>query len=299
MVSTLTTQQHTRLLNLVRRSPVFLGMRVVVHDDRVEVVEPHSLDIGLGPVFDDVDGVPMDQWADLVDARLGATVDALVNGGSELEGPIEHVIDRVYARLRPVEGSPVEWWTYAPEIAPGLLMVLALDHPDRVAILNDEQVQRYGYDRLLEAGLNNLCGQVPDSYGTNEGVYLLTGGEYVGSTVLILPQVVEAITGDTEVPHGVLVAMPNHGALIFHVLRDGPGAQYAIGEIAGLAAEIHADDSGPGPLSPMVYWIRPNTGYLEPVAHSGGDATGVIGDDLVTNYSPEFQAVLQELYSYS
>ncbi|WP_143231162.1 hypothetical protein [Actinosynnema sp. ALI-1.44] len=294
-MSTLTTAQHDRLMNLVRRSPAFIGMRVVVHEDRVQVVEPHELEIGLGPVFDAVEGVPMAQWADLVDDRLNRVVDVLVNGDSDLDGPVEHVIDRIYARLRPVEGSPVEWWTYAPEIAPGLLMVLALDHPDRVAILNDDRVRQYGYDQLIQAGLDNLCGQLPETYAVSDDVYILTGGEYVGSTVLVMPWVVEAVTGEREYPDGVLVAMPNHGTLIFHVLRDGAAARYAMGEIARLAAGFHADASGPAPLTPYVYWLPSGAGYLEPVAHFDGDANGVIGEDVVTHYSADFATVLNGL----
>ncbi|MBE1470300.1 hypothetical protein [Kibdelosporangium phytohabitans] len=294
-MDTLTTAQHDRLLNLVRRSPAFIGMRVVVHDDLVRVVDPHELEIGLGPVFDAVTGVPVDQWADLVDDRLNRIVGALVNGESELDGPVEHVIDRIYARLRPAEGSPVEWWTYAPEIAPGLLMVLALDHSDRVAILNDDQVRRYGYDQLIQAGLDNLCGQLPETYAISADVYVLTGGDYVGSAVLVMPWVVEAVTGDREYPDGVLVAMPNHGTLLFHVLREGAAARYAMGEIARVAAGFHADDSGPGQLSPYVYWLPSGAGYLEPVAHFDGDANGVIGEDVTTHYSADFAAVLNGL----
>jgi hypothetical protein len=42
-VDNLTTAQHDRLRNLVRRSPVFIGVRVSVHEDRVEVHEPAVL----------------------------------------------------------------------------------------------------------------------------------------------------------------------------------------------------------------------------------------------------------------
>nr|WP_157528704.1 hypothetical protein [Kibdelosporangium sp. MJ126-NF4] len=295
----MTVDQHERLLRLVRRSPAFLGMRVEVHDDRVRVVQPHDLEIGLGPLIDAVVGVPVDQWADLVDDRLRRILGALTGGSPELDGPVEAVIDRIYARLRPVDGSPVEWWTYAREVAPGLLMVLALDHPDRVAILNDEQVRRHGYEQLVQAGLDNLCGQLPETYATNNGVYILSGGDYVGSAVLVMPWVVEAVTGVPELPYGVLVAMPTHGTLVFHVLHDGAGAQYAMGEIARIAASYHAADSGPGPLSPNVYWWRPGAGFLEPVAYYDSDANGVIGEDVVTQYSADFADVLAELHSIS
>jgi hypothetical protein len=294
-VHNLTTNQYERLRNLVRRSPAFIGMRVVVHDDWVEVVEPEELMLGLGPVFDAVADAPADQWPDLVDDCLNRILGALTGGEPELDGPIEQVLDRVYVRLRPVDGSPDGWWTYAREVAPGLLMVVALDHPDRIAILNDDQVQRHGLGRLVEAGLDNLCGQLPETYAVRDGVYILSGADYVGSTVLVMPWVVEAVTGAPDFPHGVLVAMPNHGTLVFHVLRDGAGARYALGEIARLAAESYEDTHGPGPLSPKVYWWRPGSGFLEPVAHHAGDGNGVIGEDLVTHYPADFADLLEEL----
>lgn len=289
----LTTSEHERLRNLVRRSPAFIGMRVVVHDDQVEVVEPADLVFGLGPVADAVAGAPADQWPDLVDGYLERILGLLVDGSPGLDGPTEQVLDRVLARLRPAEGSPVAWWRYAMEVAPGLLAVLALDHPDHVAILNDAQVERHGRDRLFEAGFANLAGQLPDSYATGEGVYLLDGGDFVASTVLIMPYVLEAVTGTPDHPHGVLVAMPDHRTLIFHVLRDGAGARYALTEIARLAAQYH--DDSPNPISPQVYWFAPDAGFLEPVAHHPGEDGDAIGEDLVTRYPPGFAATLDEL----
>ena len=289
----LTATQHDRLRNLVRRSPVFIGMRVVVHDDRVQVVSPEELEFGLAPVADAVAGSPADEWPGLVDAFLERLLTTLTNGSPELDGPTEELLDRVYARLRPAAGSPVEWWSYAREVAPGLLVVLALDHPAHVAILNDDQVARHGFERLFEAGLENLCRRLPDRYAERDGVYLLQGADHVGSAVLVLPWVVEAVTGAPEFPHGVLVAMPDHDLLIFHVLRDGASARYALGEIARLAAMSYEESANE--LSPAVYWWSPGAELLAPVAHHAGEGHGVIGEDLVTSFPPEFAALLDEL----
>ncbi|OLF06411.1 hypothetical protein [Actinophytocola xanthii] len=289
----LTRTQHDRLLNLVRRSPAFLGMRVVVHEDRVEVRDPAEVVLGLGPVVDVVVGAPWDQWPDLVDDRLARMLTAVVEGSPELDGPTEGVLERVYARLRPVAGSPTGWWTYAREVAPGLLMVLALDHPDRVAVLNDDQVERHGYDRLLRAGLDNLCTQLPDTYATREDVHVLVGGDHVASTVLVLPWVVEVVIGVVDQPFGVLVGIPDHTTLVFHVLRDGAGARHAVREIARVAADQHARSDVP--LSREVYWWRPGSPTLEPVAQRAGTADGVLGEDLVTRYPPGFVELLEEL----
>lgn len=289
----LTTNQHERVRNLVRRSPAFIGMRVVVHDDRVEILEPEELDVGLGPVFEAVADAPSDRWPDLVDDCLERILGALTGGDPALGGPTEQLLDRVYVKLRPVDGSPTEWWTYAPRVAPDLLQVLALDYPDRIAILNDDQVERHGYDRLLDAGVDNLCRQLPDECVTHAGVFVLSGSEYVASTVLVLPGVVEAVTGSPDLPYGVLVAMPNDHVLVFHVLRDGAGARYALGEIARIAADYHEDS--PRALSRQVYWWYSGAASLEPVAHHVGDGNGVIGQDLATHYPADFASLLDEL----
>lgn len=290
-VRTLTASEQQRLRNLVRRSPAFIGMRVVVHDDHVEVVAPEDLEFGLGPVVDAVAGAPADQWPDLVDACLSRILGLLVDGSPAPE-PGE-VVDRVLARLRPAEGSPVDWWNYASEVAPGLLAVLALDHPDHVAILNDDQVRQYGGDRLIEAGFANLTGQLPDTYAEKDGVYVLDGGDFVASTVLIMPYVLEVVTGSPDHPHGALVAMPDHHRLIFHVLRDGAGARYALSEIARLTADYH--DADPNPISPHVYWLAPDSAVLRPVARHADDADGVLGQDLLTRFPTDFADLLDEL----
>ncbi|MBP2325023.1 hypothetical protein JOF56_005408 [Kibdelosporangium banguiense] len=292
----LTAGQHERVRNLIRRSPAFIGRRVVVHEDRVQVLAPDELEIGLAPLLDAVTDAPPDQWPDLIDERLERIVSVLTGGAPELDGPTELLLDRIYVRLRPVEGSPVEWWTYAREIAPGLLVVFALDHPDLMSILNDAQVQRHGIDTLYDAGMDNLCGQLPDSYNvSDDGVYVLRGNDYTASLVLVMPWVVEATTGAPDFPYGVLVAMPNHGTLIFHIIRDAPGAQFAVGEIARLADAYYEEiPGGPALLTPAVHWWRPGAGFLEPIAHAGPQ-NDVIGEDTVTYYPADFTELLTEL----
>ncbi|HEX6355178.1 hypothetical protein [Actinophytocola sp.] len=289
----LTTNQHERLRNLVRRSPVFIGMRVVVHDDWMEVVSPEELEFGLGPVFDAVAGAPTDQWPKLVDDCLGQILDALTGKNADLDGPTEQLLDRMYVKLRPLDGDARKMWPYALEVAPDLLMVLALDYPNYIALLNGDRVRQHGFDRLLEAGMNNMYGQVPNECATHAGIFIIEGSDYLASTVMVLPWVVEAVTGDPDVSHGVLVAVPNDNMLIFHALKDGAAAGYAVGEIARVATECYEDSQRP--LSRHVYWWSPDTGYLEPVAHHVGGDSGVIGQDIATHYSPGYAGALDRL----
>lgn len=288
----LTTVEEDRVRNLVRRSPAFIGMRVAVHAEHVAVLAPEELELGLGPVFDAVTDAPPDQWPSVVDDYLARILHALVDGSPELDGPTEELLGRVYARLRPAQGSPTEWWRYAHEVAPGLLMVFALDYPDRVAILNDDQVARHGHDRLLEAGLENLCTQLPDRFAMSDEVYVVTGSDYVASTALVLPWVIEVATGATDLPNGALVAMPDYNTLIFHPITNASGVHHALGEMATLTAEHHSH--GEKPLSQFVHWWYPGSGYLDAVAHAATDES-TIGTDLVTTYPPDFAILLSEL----
>jgi hypothetical protein len=292
-VYNLTTSQLERVRNLVRRSPVFIGKRIKVHDDAVEVLEPEDLVLGFGPVFEAVAGAPAEHWPNLVDDRLRRMFELMTGGSPELDGPTEQILNRVYARLRPAEGSPTEWWNYARELAPGVLVVLALDHPDHISLFNDEQVERHGFDRLLEAGLENLYGQLPEKFYESDGVYVLNGSDYVGDMVMVLPGVVHAVTGETALPHGMLVAMPTHQTLVFHILRDGRGARYALGEMARIAAEYYEDS--PHDISDKVYWWPAGADTLQPVAHQARQGHGVIGEYLLTQFPPAFAQLLEEL----
>jgi hypothetical protein len=295
-VYNLTTSQYERVRNLVRRSPAFIGMRVVVHDDTVEVLEPDDLVLGLGPVYEAVVGVAEDQWPNLVDERLEWMINALSSDNrAELDRPTDQLLDRIYAKLRPDDESAMDAWNYANKIAPDLLLTIALDYPDRIAILNDEQVRQHGFERLMDAGLENLHGQLPDRYGTDEmGVYWVIGTEYMASMVTLLPWVVANIVGTDDFPHGLLTAVPDDHTLLFHVLHDGAGARYAMGELARLAAETYADS--PRPISRNVYWWSYGAGDLKPVAdHAGHDNSVIGGNPVRTHHQPDFADLMAEL----
>jgi hypothetical protein len=292
-VYNLTTNQYDQLRNLVRRSPVFIGKRIVVHDDWVDVVD-EELEFGLAMVFDAVGNAPADQWPSLVDDRLQRIYDVLTGREDpQLSGPTEQLLPRVYVKLRPVEGTMTERLTYAREVAPDLLLTLALDSPDFISILNDDQVGRHGFDQLLDAGMENLAGQLPDEAAGRGDVLIITGAEYTASTAVILPWVVEAYTGTADFPHGVLVAVPNDNMLLFHVLKDGAGARHALTDMAQLADECYEDS--PRPLSRSVFWWNFGIGYFHPVAHYTGDNGVIGGSNVTTHYPPEFAEVLDDL----
>lgn len=282
----LTTAQQDRLRHLARRSPAFTGMRVVVHDDHVEVTDPEPLELGFESLSAALADAPAGQWPDLVDEHFRRAIALATGDTSDLEGPTEVVLQRTYVRLATSDSGVSEVASYADEIAPGLLRVLAFDRPDAIVIMKDEDVRRHGFDRLYDTGLENLSRELPEKYLEADGVYHLQGSDYVGSLVLLVPWVIEVVTGVADTPHGALVAMPARDQFIFHVIRDRDtaGVLAALDEVGRLAADCYANSAHQ--LSSLVYWWRPMpVGGLEAVGHHDG-----IG--VVTDYSDDFEDVL-------
>jgi hypothetical protein len=285
-VHLLTTAQQDRLRHLTRRSPAFIGMRVVVHDDHVEVTHPESLVLGFESISATLAGAPAGQWPELVDEYFRRIIALGAADRSDVEGPTEAVLQRTRLYLAPSDSEAAEVASYADEITPGLRWVLAFDRPDSVVIMTDEDVRRHGVDQLYDAGAKNLARELPDRYIEADEVYYLRGSDYVASLALIIPWVIETVTGIAGTPHGALVAMPSRDKLLFHVIRDRDtaGVLAALDEIGQLAAECYANS--PYQLSSLVYWWRPMpVGGLETVGHHNG--AGV-----VTHYSDDFEDML-------
>jgi len=261
-------------------------MRVVVHSDHVEVIHPEPLELGFESLSATLASAPAGQWPDLVDDHFRRAIALVTGDSSDVEGPTEVVLQRTYLRLATSDSSVSEVASYADEITPGLLRVLAFDRPDSIMIMRDEDVERHGFDRLYDAGMENLAGELPEEYLEADGVYYLQGSDYVGSLVLVIPWVIEAVTGVADAPHGALVAMPARDQFVFHVLRDRDtaGVLAALDEVGRITAECHANSAYQ--LSPRVYWWRPMpVGGLETVGHHDGAG-------MVTYYSDDFEDVL-------
>ena len=259
----LTAAQQDRLRHLARRSPAFIGMRVVVHDDHVEVTHPESLVLGFESLSATLAGAPSGQWPDLVDEHFRRIVALGTADRSDVEGPTETVLQRARLYLTTAGSEAAEVASYAAEIAPGLLQVIAFDRPDTIVTMTDEDVRRHDFDRLYDAAAQNLAGELPDRFHEADGVYYLRGSDYVSALVLVIPWVIETLTGTADAPHGALVAMPARDQFLFHVIRDTADVPSAADEVGQLAAECYANSAHQ--LSSLVYWWRPMRG-LEPVS---------------------------------
>lgn len=273
--------------HLARRSPAFIGMRIVVHEDHVEVTHPESVELGFESLSATLARSPAEDWPDLVDDHFRRALTLATTDTSDVEGPTESVLPHVYVRLATTDSGVAQAASYAEEIVPGLLWTFAFDRPESIAVMKDEDVRRHGFEQLWDAGLQNLARELPDRFMEAGGIRYLQGSDYVGSLGLITPWVVEAMTGLTETPHGVLVAMPARDQFIYYVIGDEgtEGVLAAMEEIGRLAAECYAES--PYQLSSRVYWWSAANGF-ETVGHHTG-----IG--LTTYYSDDFENVLFDL----
>jgi hypothetical protein len=162
----------------------------------------------------------------------------------------DEALSRTYLRLMEGFRPGPDWWQYALETVPGTLEVVVFDYPELLTVLTDEQVARYGHERLCAAGLANLAREEPD-FGAIGPVYCLTGSVHTASTALVLPDMIARASGETEFPNGVLVSVPERSTLLYHVLRD-ESMHDAIESMVAMTTS--AFDDGHKPISKHLYW---------------------------------------------
>ncbi|WP_306319319.1 MULTISPECIES: immunity 49 family protein [unclassified Streptomyces] len=196
---------------------------------------------------------PDADWSELVDAHFAALADAS-RGGEDAE----ELLARTCLRLVPTDtgADAVDGARYPREVAEGLRLALALDGPDSVRLLTDEDVARAGADALWEAAGRALIREPMrheevrlDGHPVLYSAY--GDSHFVASKAVVLPEVVAEVTGRRMPDAGALVAVPTRHLLAFHPIVDGSAAD-AVNDLATYAVRAHAE--GSGALSPRVYW---------------------------------------------
>ncbi|MFJ9177454.1 immunity 49 family protein [Streptomyces sp. NPDC102360] len=194
---------------------------------------------------------PEGDWPALVDAHFAALADASPGGESA-----EELLAGTCLRLVPADAVGPAAPVHAREVAEGLRLALALDGPDSVRLLTDEDVARAGADELWAAARRALI-RAPMRHEEvrldgHPVLYSVYGDAHsVATRAVVLPEVVAEVTGRRMPDAGALVAVPTRHLLAFHPIVDGRAAD-ALGDLATYAVRAH--DEGPGPLSPRVYW---------------------------------------------
>lgn len=197
------------------------------------------------------EAAPEGDWPTLVDAHVAALADAS-QGGEDAE----ELLAGTCLRLVPADAAGPATPVHAREVAEGLRLALALEGPDSVRLLTDEDVARAGADELWAAARRALT-RAPMRHEEvrldgHPVLYSVYGDAHsVATKAVVLPEVVAEVTGRRMPDAGALVAVPTRHLLAFHPIVDA-GAADALGDLATYAVRAH--DEGPGPLSPRVYW---------------------------------------------
>ena len=195
----------------------------------------------------------------------------------------------VYRRLAAADSIPEGWCAYAREVAPGLVEVLNIYRHHAAALVSDRYLDRLGgLEKLRTWGEDNLrtlavkasgCAVLGSPEG---GIFRVLRDEsmFTASRILTPERLVQQLFGCADMPHGVVVALPNRHEVAAHLVEDDSLVP-SMADLAKYARLAYRD--APGPLSVNVYWV------------TGDRFEQVIGTDgrggAVPTWSPEFSWV--------
>ncbi|WP_369777088.1 hypothetical protein [Streptomyces sp. R33] len=251
----LTARQAEHLRELVHRHHADQGAQVTVTGDCVHAPQGTRALHNLAEFVRRAD--PRD-WPRIVEQHFTA----LDNASRSTADAPDRTLRGAYLRLVPEDAIPPQAapsFSYARRIAPGLLETLALDLPDAVRILDDQDVARIGLEALRTAGRANLVAE-PVEYETTRmqsgGLLHIVSGEsmFVASKALVLDELVRSVTGSPLPDDGALFTVPSRHHLVFHPLADHHVVD-AVNDLAAFGLGAYQDNN-PGPLSPRLYWWR-------------------------------------------
>lgn len=286
----LTAEQGARLRELARTAFAEAGVETDPHPQHLAAADGRQF--GLWNLAATCAQAPDTEWPTLVRGHVTATLRTFETPDlSEL--PADDVLATVHLRVMGTSTLPPEslsWYSYARPLAGDLIEVLALDLPDSVDILRDEDVARIGEAPLREAALRNLLDGAVESYEVvgepgSSAIHVVEGGSFfTASKLLIFRETLRATWGERDLPYGAVVSVPFRHMLAFHPVEaiDVIGA---VQRLAGFTVSMYNDS--PGGVSPFVYWWR------------DGELTQLTGLDeegrVQVLAGGEFTAVLNEL----
>lgn len=230
---------------------------------------------------------PESEWERIVDnhAALTATV-----GDGTAPRPDESA-GRPVLRLMSDDGLPEEFAVgHARPVGDGLVETVALDLPDRVRILNDDDVAGADLSALLATARANLLTE-PVEYQrfVDEGAVLhrvYGDSMFVASKALVLPELMREVAQLAPPAGGVLLALPSRHELLFHPVVDQTVIP-ALNELTRYARGLF--EQSPGPLTPHVYWW--DRGELTPLTNDVDSG----GQEITIVIPPRFGEVLNRI----
>jgi hypothetical protein len=254
-----TIAEASEFRRLVERAFAGVGRNVTVYPDRVE--DRSGTTFQLWNIGELCRGVALDDWAALIDEHVGLVTtparDVAALSQAELESGL-------HLRLIGTASAPdADSLGYARVVAPGLLEVLSVDLEDFFALPSREELACFGTTAALVArGRENLRAiladdglrvETVDEHGRGAFTAVTGDSSLVASLALLLPDVLQRLTGEDDWGRGALVAVPSRHRLLFRPVDTG-GAAQALEQMA--RAALRAFGGEPGALTPDVFWVR-------------------------------------------
>ncbi|BCT78111.1 hypothetical protein SCMU_39530 [Sinomonas cyclohexanicum] len=276
----LTTDQAALLRRLAVEAAARHGVHAQANPDHLETADGQRY--GLSNLARTVASEPGHAWEAAVDRHFTAVLSG--TPAAALEGP--ELLGRLRAKFIAPETVTqdraerdfgyVRWVAYLP-------LVIAVDHPEKVAYLTDADLARLGDPEqvwhtasmnLLSAGL----GGTPEEVAHEGGAFLgLQTGSVYTATWMAYPQALMQALGFTPGPLGAFLAAPAANALNLHLIGEATGMA-DLQLMVQLTALQHS--RLPSPLSPHLYWWDGQDSIQPITSFDGEDTHLVLPDEL-------------------
>lgn len=249
--------QARRLHQLV--SEAFDEQGVAVHSIGDHVVDERGRGLHLRDLASECAAEPVTRWPELVRRHVGVAV----TPGPTLEQLTEHTLhESCVLRLVPTGSLPPGWDPRAPRITDELTSVVAVDlGSEALTASADALHERAPHLPWRERALANLrlrAADLPVHHEEGPDFDVLVGESgLTASLALVLDEVLARI-GRTDRGRGVLVGVPYRHQLVLRVV-DGPVGVETVTRIGDFVRSTHS--VAPGPVSPLVHWVREGTWY--------------------------------------
>lgn len=220
------------------------------------------------------------EWAELIDRHVAAIVPTAAGQVRAIDDDLH---DHAYLRLMSTDFLVVpEIFQYARPVAEGLIEVIAVDQPETVRFLTDDDVEAVGLASLREIARTNLIRFQVDDYTISDiegaAIHLVAGSSnFHASKALVLPSLLKQNTDIELPPDGLIVGVPSRHHLMIHPIVDGT-VRKALDTLSTLVCQFYQEM--PGAVSPMLYWW--NNGEMTSVNEydeQTGTVTPTLPDD--------------------
>lgn len=233
---------------------------------------------GLSNLAANLATIARDRWPEAVHQHARVMVQAQ---HSESSIALADVSDRIYLRLHHEDAYPARP-EYGEPPLPGVVALVAIDHPDHVqSLLSLDGVG--SWDEVRAAALENIRRLPPmtphltfaDAENRRAPIHVFdTDDVFASSRFFVLDQLLGQI-GVERPAHGVLLIVPSRHVLALHVL-DGPDVVLAIRGLVNLGRGQH--DGHAGAISPDVYYLAAD-GRTQQLTSLGEDGQTVVTID--------------------